>query len=106
MDRVSDVDLAVEITPKEPNKDRACALNERHVQILESLGRRLRGFLDRQFYWHREVFRFLKGPRDLSSGSQGGGRVRDGRAAPGPLCKRCLDGGRTATNQGPPSSAA
>ena len=61
VDRLSDVDLAVEITPKEPNKDRAYALNERHVQILESVGVRFRGFLDRQFYWHQEVLRFLKG---------------------------------------------
>jgi len=61
VDRVSDVDFAVEITPKEPNKDRAGALNERDVQRMESLGRRFRGFLDRQFYWHREVFRSLKG---------------------------------------------
>ena len=61
VDRVSDVDLAVEITLKEPNKDRACALNERHVQILESVGVRFRGFLDRQFCWQREVLRFLKG---------------------------------------------
>jgi predicted nucleotidyltransferase len=61
VDRVSDVDLAVEITPKEPNKDRASALNERDVQAMESLGRRFRGFLDRQFYWRQEVFRFLKG---------------------------------------------
>ena len=61
VDRVSDVDLAVEITPKDPNKDRAYALNERHVQKLESVGVRFRGFLDRQCYWHQEVFRFLKG---------------------------------------------
>jgi predicted nucleotidyltransferase len=61
VDHVSDVDLAVEITPKEPNKDRAYTLNERNVQIMESVGRRFRGFLDRQFYWRREVLRFLKG---------------------------------------------
>ena len=48
------------LAPKAPNKDRAFALNERDVPIVESLGRRFRGFLDRQFYWRREALRFLK----------------------------------------------
>jgi hypothetical protein len=40
VDRVSDVDLAVEIVPKEANPERARAINERRVLALESLGRR------------------------------------------------------------------
>ena len=38
MDRVSDVDVAVEIVPKEANPERARSTNERHVLELESLG--------------------------------------------------------------------
>lgn len=60
-DRVSDVDLAVEIVPKEANPERARTTNERHVLQLESLGHRFRGFLDRQLFWYWEVFRYLKG---------------------------------------------
>jgi len=39
VDRVSDVDLAVEIVPKESNPERARAINERRVLELELLGR-------------------------------------------------------------------
>ena len=60
-DRVSDVDLAVEIVPKEANPERARTTNERHVLQLESLGHLFRGFLDRQLFWYWEVFRYLKG---------------------------------------------
>jgi hypothetical protein len=61
VEHVSDVDLAVEIVPKEANPERARARNERHVLELESLGHRLRGFLARQLFWYWEVFRYLKG---------------------------------------------
>jgi hypothetical protein len=47
VDRVSDVDLAVEIVPKESNPERARAINERRVLELELVGRSFRGFLDR-----------------------------------------------------------
>ena len=61
VDRVSDVDLAVEIVPKESNPERARAINERRVLELELLGRSLRGFLDRELFWYWEAFRYLKG---------------------------------------------
>jgi predicted nucleotidyltransferase len=50
VDRVSDVDLAIEIVPKEPNPDRARAINERRLLELELLGRSFRGFLDRELF--------------------------------------------------------
>jgi predicted nucleotidyltransferase len=61
VDRVSDVDLAVEILPKESNPERARAINERRVLELELLGHRFRGFLDRELFWYWETFRYLKG---------------------------------------------
>ena len=61
VDRLSDVDVAVEIVPKEADPDRARAKNERRARDFERLGRRFRGFLDREFCWYWEVFRYLKG---------------------------------------------
>jgi predicted nucleotidyltransferase len=61
VDRVSDLDLAVEILPKESNPERARAINERRELELELLGRRFRGFLDRELFWYWETFRYLKG---------------------------------------------
>ena len=43
VDRVSDVDVAIEIVPKESNPERARAINERRVLELELLGRRFLG---------------------------------------------------------------
>jgi predicted nucleotidyltransferase len=61
VDRPSDVDLAVEIAPKEADAEMARAKNERRVRMLESLGHRFRGFLERQYFWHYETFHYLKG---------------------------------------------
>ena len=61
VDRPSDVDLAVEIAPKEVDPEKARVINERHAQMLESLGHRFHGFLERQCFWHYEAFHYLKG---------------------------------------------
>ena len=61
VDRPSDVDVAVEIAPKDLDAERARAKNERHVQMLESVGQHFRGFLERQCFWHYEAFHYLKG---------------------------------------------
>jgi predicted nucleotidyltransferase len=61
VDLLSDVDVAVEIVPKEADAERARAKNERRARDLERLGYHFRGFLDRQVCWHREVFQHLKG---------------------------------------------
>lgn len=59
--RLSDVDLAVELAPKEVKVDRARSKNYRRVEDLASRGHRFPNFLEREMCWHREVFRFLKG---------------------------------------------
>lgn len=61
MQRLSDVDVAVELAPKEPNYDRARALNRRRVEQLAREGRQFRSFLEMELWWHRETFQFLKG---------------------------------------------
>jgi predicted nucleotidyltransferase len=59
--RLSDVDVAVEITPKEADWDRARALNRRRVEELASRGRQFRNILEVEHWWHLETFQFLKG---------------------------------------------
>ena len=44
--RLSDVDVAVELTPKEADYDRARALNRRRVEELPKQGRQFRNFLE------------------------------------------------------------
>jgi predicted nucleotidyltransferase len=59
--RLSDVDVAVELTPKETDYDRARALNRRRVEQSAREGRKFRNFLEMELWWHRETFQFLKG---------------------------------------------
>ena len=67
IDRVSDVDLAVEVLPKITDHEELAAKNRRRVERLLSAGHRFRNILDMHFYWYREVFRFLKsGSRVIS----------------------------------------
>ena len=61
VERPSDVDIAVEIAPKETDPEIAHKKNERRAQQREAKGHRFRGLLDRQFCWYREVFTYLKG---------------------------------------------
>jgi len=60
VERLSDVDLAVEVLPKIADRELLTARNRRQVEALLRAGHAFRGFLDMQFYWYREVFRFLK----------------------------------------------
>jgi predicted nucleotidyltransferase len=60
IDRVSDVDLAVEIVPKEPDKEPLRAKVQRRAAELAGRGQRLHGLLGRQLCWYWEVFDFLK----------------------------------------------
>jgi predicted nucleotidyltransferase len=60
VDRVSDVDLAIEVLPKIADREQLAAKNRRCVEALLSAGRVFRNILDMHFYWYREVFRFLK----------------------------------------------
>ena len=61
MQRLSDVDLAVELSPKQADFDRARALNRKRAEELASRGRQFRNILEVEFCWHREAFRLLKG---------------------------------------------
>jgi predicted nucleotidyltransferase len=61
VDRLSDVDVAVQLDPKEPDRERARVLNKKRVAEFERKGHRFSNFLERELYWHREAFHFLKG---------------------------------------------
>jgi predicted nucleotidyltransferase len=61
VERLSDVDVAVELAPKEADFDRARARNYERAEKLAAEGHRFRNFLEQEFCWHLEVFGFLKG---------------------------------------------
>jgi predicted nucleotidyltransferase len=61
VERLSDVDLAVEVASKEADFDRARIKNYERIEKLATQGHRFRNFLEQECCWYREVFRFLKG---------------------------------------------
>jgi len=61
VERLSDVDLAVELTRKEPDFERAQEQNQQRAEELANMGRSFRNVLEWEFCWHGEAFRFLKG---------------------------------------------
>jgi len=61
IDRLSDVDLAVEVASKETDFDRARVKNYERVEELSLLGHRFRNFVEQEGCWYWEIFRFLKG---------------------------------------------
>jgi len=61
VERLSDVDLAVEVAPKEADFDRARVKNYERVEELAVQGHRFRNFLEQEVCWYWEVFKFLKG---------------------------------------------
>jgi hypothetical protein len=61
VDRPSDVDIAVEIAPKEADPERARSKNESRARKLEANGHHFRGLLGLQLCWYWEVFTYLKG---------------------------------------------
>ena len=58
---LSDLDLAVEIVPKNGNWDQLQQENQDRVEELLDRGRTFRNILEIYAHWHFEVFRFLKG---------------------------------------------
>jgi predicted nucleotidyltransferase len=73
VDRLGDVDVAVELKPKEPDPERLRKATQRRVAELTRLGRRFGGFLEREAWWNIEAFRFLKGrSRAISLHDYGG----------------------------------
>ncbi len=61
VERVSDVDVAVELARKEPDSDRAQERNRQRAEVWANLGRRFRNVLEWEGCWYWEAFRFLKG---------------------------------------------
>jgi predicted nucleotidyltransferase len=61
VERLSDVDLAVELAPKETDLERASLKNRQRADELADLGRSFRNFLEFEGCWYFETFRFLKG---------------------------------------------
>jgi predicted nucleotidyltransferase len=60
LDRLSDVDIAVELAPKERRRKVLRELNYRRVTRSERKGHRFTRILDRELWWQLETFRFLK----------------------------------------------
>jgi predicted nucleotidyltransferase len=61
VDRLSDVDVAVEVARKEADFERARLQNQQRAEELAEGGRRFRSFLEWEACWYLEAFRFLKG---------------------------------------------
>jgi len=61
VDRLSDVDLGVELASKEEDFDRARVKNYERVEELAAQGHRFHNFLEQEGCWYWEVFGFLKG---------------------------------------------
>jgi predicted nucleotidyltransferase len=59
--RLSDVDLAVELVPKEGDRDRASEQNYQRAGELAEKGQRFRNVVDWALCWYFETRRFLKG---------------------------------------------
>ena len=60
MDRLGDVDMAIELEPKEKDRKLLRELNYRRAAQSEKEGHRFTGILDRELWWKSETFRFLK----------------------------------------------
>ena len=61
VERLSDVDVAIELTRKNPDFERARGQNQRRAEELANLGRGFRNVLEWEGCWYWEAFRFLKG---------------------------------------------
>jgi predicted nucleotidyltransferase len=61
VERLSDVDVAVEVASKEADFDRARVKNYERVEKLAAEGHRFRNFLEQEGCWYWEVFGYLKG---------------------------------------------
>jgi len=61
VERLSDVDLAVEIASKEADFELARAKNYERVEKRATEGHCFRNFSEEEFWWYWEVFGYLKG---------------------------------------------
>lgn len=58
--RLSDVDIAIQLEPKESDHERLRVLAGERIAELESAGRRTGGWFEREAWWHFETWQFLK----------------------------------------------
>ena len=61
VERLSDVDVAVQLEPKEKDLNRLRAQTPDRVEELAAGGHRFRDFLEQEAWWYFETRRFLKG---------------------------------------------
>ena len=61
VERLGDLDVAVELQPKEQSWSRLHELNQRRLQEVWESGRQVRGTFEQVSWWYLETFRFLKG---------------------------------------------
>jgi predicted nucleotidyltransferase len=61
VERLSDVDLAVQLAQKETDVDRAREQSLKRAEEMAIMGHRFRHFLEMEGCWYLETFRFLKG---------------------------------------------
>lgn len=61
VERLSDLDIAVQLQPKEADWDRLREVTQKRVEQLRLAGRRFSNWLEIEYWWHLEAFRFLKG---------------------------------------------
>src|ERR1035438_999988 len=55
VDRLSDLDIAVELQPKEADWDRLRELTQQRVEQLRMAGRRFSNWLEVEYWWHLEA---------------------------------------------------
>jgi hypothetical protein len=80
VERVSDVDLAVEIVEKEADSDRARSKNYNRAEALAAAGHKFRNVVEMAGCWHFGGFQILEGPEPRRSlgGLRGGKELRLG----------------------------
>jgi predicted nucleotidyltransferase len=60
-ERPSDIDLAIEVAPKETDRGRFQQQNHARVKLLATMGHSFRNEFEMLFCWRFEIWRFLKG---------------------------------------------
>jgi hypothetical protein len=60
-ERPSDIDLAIEVAPKETDPGRFQQQNHARVKLLATMGHSFRNEFEMLFCWQFEIWRFLKG---------------------------------------------
>jgi predicted nucleotidyltransferase len=59
--KIKDVDVAVELSPKERNAEKLAAASKKQAEEAEATGKRFKSFADRRAWSRNRVIAFLKG---------------------------------------------